>query len=148
MQPYLNEIATIIVALPHCKRLGLKISHLEQGRGAMELPPQADFIGNTKRQFMHSALATTLLDTLCGGVASSVYDGGRTVATLDLRIDHLTALDGSKTLFAEAECFHKNDDVAYIQGWAWQDTPDKPVAKASGTFMTNGKFQLQPKAGS
>ncbi len=146
MQDYLTEIATIIVDLPHCKRLGLKITRLDQGSGAMELPPQADFIGNTKRLFMHSAIATTLLDTLCGGVASSVYDGGRTVATLDLRIDHLTPLDGSKPLFAEAECFHRNEDVAYIQGWAWQDTPDKPVAKATGTFMTNGKFQLQPKA--
>lgn len=146
MHDYLNEIATIIVDLPHCKRLGLKITHLEQGRGTMEVSPQAEFIGNTKRQFMHSALATTLLDTLCGGVASSAYEGGRTVATLDLRIDHLSPLEASKPLFAEAECFHKNEEVAYIQGWAWQDTPDSPVAKATGTFMSNGKFQLKPGA--
>ncbi|NVK19712.1 MAG: PaaI family thioesterase [Methylocystaceae bacterium] len=142
MQDILSYIAETVQNLPHCKKLGLEITRLNQGSGATMLRPNPAFIGNPKRLFFHSAIATTVLDTLCGAVASSAYDGGRTVATLDLRLDHLTTMAGDKPLYGQAECFHKNDDVAYVRGWAWQDNPDEPVAKATGTFMVNGPFQL------
>lgn len=129
--------------LPHCKRLGLTFTQLDEGVGAMQLDPRPEFVGNTAQNFMHSAIVTTLLDTLCGTVASSAYSEGRTVATLDLRLDHLDRLHADRTLYAKAECFHHNDDVAYVRGWAWQDSEDKMVAKATGTFMASGTFKLQ-----
>lgn len=146
MQDILSHIAKTVENLPHCRTLGLRITRLDQGAGEINLQPKDDFIGNPKRRFFHSAIATTVLDTLCGAVASSAYEEGRTVATLDLRIDHLTTMAGDKPLFGQAECFHKNEDVVYVRGWAWQDSPDQLVAKATGTFMVNGSFKLQ-KAG-
>lgn len=143
MQDILDHIAQTLESLPHCQKLGLSVTRLEQGFGEIMLQPKDDFIGNPKKRFLHSAIATTLLDTLCGGVASAAYPGGRTVATLDLRLDHLTTMAPDLPLFGRAECFHKNDDVAYVRGWAWQSDPDQPFAKATGTFMVNGPFRLQ-----
>lgn len=131
-----------VESLPHCKRLGLKFSHLSVRHGAMELEPRPEFIGNPRHGLLHSAIVTTVLDTLCGTVASTSYPEGRTVATLDLRLDHLEPLQADKTLYARAECFHCNEDVAYVRGWAWQEDEDHMVAKATGTFMPSGSFKL------
>ncbi|NVJ90514.1 MAG: PaaI family thioesterase [Methylocystaceae bacterium] len=138
-----DHIRDIINSLPHCKKIGLHVSALEQGRGKVELQPNPAFIGNVEKNLMHSAIVTTLLDTLCGAVASSAYDEIKTVATLDLRLDHLNRLQGDKPLLGRAECFHYNNDVAYIRGWAWQDNEENLVAKATGSFMNNGPFALK-----
>ena len=29
-----------------------------------------------------------------------------------------------------------------LRGWAWQDSKDNLIAKATGTFMSNGQFKL------
>lgn len=144
MDPSIFQIMRHVVEnLPHCKKLGLTFNQLEKGVGGMQLAPKPAFVGNTAQNFMHSAIVTTLLDTLCGTVASSVYEEGRTVATLDLRIDHLERLHNDRLLYAKAECFHYNDDIAYVHGWAWQDDENNLVAKVTGTFMASGIFKLQ-----
>lgn len=142
MSDFLDHMRTIVENLPHCKKLGLKIPELSKGAGTIMLEPNDALISNPKRNLLHSAVVTTLLDTLCGTVASSAYPQGRTVATLDLRLDHLNPLQADQTLWGRAECFHFNDDVAYIRGWAWQEREDELVAKATGTFMANGEFKL------
>jgi len=141
--PHLQYMRTTVEDLPHCKRLGLKFTDLSVGSGQMYLEPRAELLVNVAQGFLHSAVVTTLLDTLSGAVASSAYPEGRTVATLDLRLDHLERLKGGETLYGRAECFHYNDDVAYVRGWAWQRGEDQLVAKATGTFMASGPFQLQ-----
>jgi uncharacterized protein (TIGR00369 family) len=141
--PHLDHMRQVIESLPHCKKLGLKITQLEQGKGAIQLEPRSELIGNTARNLLHSGVVTTLLDTLCGIVASSAYAEGRTVATLDLRLDHLQNLDASQMLYGKAECYHCNEDVAYVRGWAWQEDEAAPVAYCVGTFMTSGIFKLK-----
>lgn len=142
---YLDHIGQTIEALPHCRKIGFKISALSQGEGEAFLKSRPEFKSNPLKDVMHSALVTTLLDTLCGAVASSAYEGGRTVATLDLRLDHLAALDLNKDLYAMAKSFHCNDDIVYVNAYAWQDSKENPVAKATGSFMASGSFHLRPK---
>ncbi len=141
--PLLKFIRNTVQSLPHCQKLGLNIDSLEQGKGSISLLPKPELVGNQEFGLLHSAVVTTLLDTLCGTVASSAFPEGRTVATLDLRLDHLEVTVAHKPLYGRAECFHINDDVAYLRGWAWQEGEDKPIAKATGTFMAGGSFQLQ-----
>lgn len=144
MQNQLHHICKIVESLPHCKKMGLEFTEISIGAGAMRLEPQPNFICNTAKSILHSAVATTLLDTLCGTVATTAYEPPQTVATLDLRIDHLNHLKADLALMARAECFHLNEDVAFVRGWAWQVNETKLVAKATGTFMRNGSFSLQP----
>ncbi|WP_167730181.1 PaaI family thioesterase [Terasakiella sp. SH-1] len=134
---------TTVENLPHCKKLGLKFDNLEQGKGRMRLSPRPELICNPAKNLLHSAIVTTLLDTLCGTVASSIYPEGRTVATLDLRLDHLTPACADSPLYAEAECFHFDDDIAFVRGFAWQGEEQRQLTTALGSFKTNGHFQLQ-----
>ncbi|SCA57271.1 hypothetical protein MTBPR1_50027 [Candidatus Terasakiella magnetica] len=138
-----NFMRQTVENLPHCKKLGLRFEGLSQGQGCMFLQPRAELVCNKEKNLLHSAIVTTLLDTLCGTVASSVYPEGRTVATLDLRLDHLRSIKGDQTLYGRAECFHFNEDVAYVRSWAWQGDESHKIATATGTFKTNGTFQLQ-----
>jgi len=143
LHPHLDHMRNVVESLPHCQKLGLKITTLAQGIGTIQLEPRPELVGNVARNFLHSGVVTTLLDTLSGTVASSAYPEGRTVATLDLRLDHLQGLDGIKTLYGKAECYHFDNDVAYVRGWAWQEDEGKPVAYCVGTFMSSGPFELQ-----
>jgi len=143
--PHIDHIRHVVNSLPHCQKLGLEITELEQGSGTVQLEPRPELVGNIARNFLHSGVVTTLLDTLCGAVASSAYVEGRTVATLDLRIDHLLGLDANEKLFGKANCYHYDNNIAYVRAWAWQKAETIPVASCVGTFMSNGTFQLQTK---
>jgi uncharacterized protein (TIGR00369 family) len=141
----LDFMRQIVESLPHCKKLRLKVPELSQGKGTIFLEPHPGLLSNPSKQNIHSAVTTTLLDTLSGTVASSAYPGGRTVATLDLRIDHLRRAKADLPIWGRAECFHRTEDIAYVRGWAWQENEDYLIAKATGTFMPNGEFRLQPE---
>lgn len=140
---YLEHVRSVVQNLPHCKKLGLELTKLETGYGEIQLESRPELIGNFARRYLHSGVVMTLLDTLCGTVATSVYAGGRTVATLDLRLDHLQQLDANLPLYGKAVCFHSNTDLAYVRGWAWQEKENNHVACCVGTFMVSGPFQLQ-----
>ncbi len=143
MTDYFKFMQEVVENLPHCAKLGLKLPVLEKGFGTVALTPRPEMVSNPHKQVLHSAIVTTVLDTLCGTVASSAYEQGRTVATLDLRVDHLTPASLDFDLIGKAECFHMNDDIAYVRGWAWQNGEDNLIAKVTGTFMASGHFKLK-----
>lgn len=138
-QEIMARFREVIENLPHCRKIGLKVDYLDKGKGRFGLMPHDKMIGNPVKRFVHSGISTSLLDTLCGAVAMTAYPGfGQTVATLDLRLDHLRRLSVDARILAEAECYHFNDSVAYVRGRAWQDGSDEIALEATATFMPSG----------
>jgi acyl-coenzyme A thioesterase PaaI-like protein len=58
-------------------------------------------------------------------------------ATLDLRVDHLEAIRAGVEIEAHAECYHLNDQVAYVRGRAYVDR-DATIATLSATYAFTG----------
>jgi len=80
-------------------------------------------------------VVTTLLDHV-GGLAVWVALGEfQSIATLDLRVDYMRAAAARRDLIAEARCFHLTRSVAFVRAWAFEDSPDDPVAAAQSAYM-------------
>jgi uncharacterized protein (TIGR00369 family) len=84
----LRQIAEEMI--PFNKLLGIRMTHVEPGRGRLELPWRDEFVGDPLRPAMHGGVISALADT-AGGMAvwSSVEDSTARVSTIDLRIDYL-----------------------------------------------------------
>jgi len=87
--------------------------------------------------------------TLADGVLITLLDMAGTLAvwtrlgqfrpnaTLDLRVDHIEAIRAGVEIKAYAECYHLNDQVAYVRGHAYID-PNATVAALAATYAFTG----------
>jgi uncharacterized protein (TIGR00369 family) len=121
--------------LLHCRAFGMKVTHLEHGKGSMSIAYQKDLIGDTRSGVVHGGVITALLDSLGGLVAMSSVPDGTAVATLDLRIDYLRPATPGEAIRATAECHTVTKHVAFVRGAAYDESATDPIAHCTGAFM-------------
>jgi len=56
-------------------------------------------------------------------------------ATVDLRLDYLRMPSPGRMLIGRGECYGLQGDLAFVRGVAYEDSPDDPIAVATGTYM-------------
>ncbi|WP_281645399.1 PaaI family thioesterase [Parendozoicomonas sp. Alg238-R29] len=127
-----------LLAIPHCKTLGMSIVSADQSGITIELPWSEQIVGNRDTGVIHSGVVTTLMDTSCGISTVTALPAPEACPTLDLRIDHMTTPEPEKSLFATVEAYRVTRNIVFTRGTAWQDSPDQPIAHAVGTFMRLG----------
>lgn len=119
----------------HTHALGFAYEGLEGDRVRIRVPYRADLVGDPDTGVLAGGLVSTLLDHV-GGLAVWVALGGfRPIATLDLRVDYMRAATPGRDLIAEARCYRLTSSVAFVRAWAFEDTPDDPVAAAQSAYM-------------
>jgi uncharacterized protein (TIGR00369 family) len=130
--------------VPHNRALGLTVVNTSPPRVTAKLPWSPRLVGNPTTLAMHGGAITTLLDA-CSGI--SVYLKLRettAIATLDLRVDFLSAVPAQRDVFATAECHHLTRTIAFVRAWAWADDPEAPFAVATATFARAGSSLKEP----
>ncbi|MEQ8689435.1 MAG: PaaI family thioesterase [bacterium] len=122
---------------PHGEALGLTVVKQGGGRATVSVPYNPELVGDPDSGVIHGGVLTTMLDNASGMSIRSAeeLDGDTAIATLDLRIDYMRSATPFTAIIAEAECYKRTKNVAFVRGVAYQTDKDDPVATSVATFM-------------
>lgn len=122
---------------PHGEAIMLEKLEQSESRSKVAIPYNDNLVGDPETGVIHGGVVTTLLDTACGMSVRSEVElaGEKAIATLDLRIDYMRPATPGEKIYAEAECYRRTQNIAFVRGTAYQQDISKPIASCSATFM-------------
>jgi uncharacterized protein (TIGR00369 family) len=133
--PILDILPQLAAGAAHTHALGFVYDSLDGDRVRIRAPWREDLVGDPETDVLSGGLVTTLLDHV-GGLAVWIALGKfEAIATLDLRVDYMRAARARRDLVAEARCYHLTRSVAFVRAWAFEDSPDDPVAAAQSAYI-------------
>lgn len=127
--------------VPHNLALNVQVVEAARGRVVSKVPWAPHLVGNPESEALHGGVITTLLDAAGGAAVFLWFEEIPSIATLDLRVDHLRPSPAREDLYARAECYRVTRNVAFVRGVAWCVDEGSPVASMTATYMlgTRGK---------
>jgi uncharacterized protein (TIGR00369 family) len=143
-----TELATLMrsrAGTAFIMALGAEIVEASVGKTLMRLPYAQKLVGNPDTGVLHGGAITALLDHACGmavgtGLGVIVTEpearASLSYATLDLRIDYMKAARPDADVFVIGQCVKVTRQIVFASGRAYQESPDDPIATATGTFIT------------
>lgn len=153
--PILDILPQLAAGAAHTHALGFVYDSLDGDRVRIRAPWREDLVGDPETGVLSGGLVTTLLDHV-GGLAVWIALGQfEPVATLDLRVDYMRPAAARRDLVAEARCYRLTRSVAFVRAWAFEDSPDDPVAAAQSAYILSSmrnrslgsNLRNDPKAG-
>lgn len=138
-----NLVERMCEFIPHAHELGIVLETVDGEEVTMRLPYRAALVGNPETGVMHSGLLTVLLDHTLG-IAGICCDRVKPMITptLDLRIDHLGVAPAGKDILATARVYRVTRRILFVEGFAWSESRDKPVARATGSWVQMRELNL------
>ncbi len=133
--------------IPHMGALGVQLVNFEVGKVTVRLPYRPEIVGNPDTGVIAGGAISALLDNVCGSSVVARVARPNAFATLDLRIDYMKPAVPERDVFAFAECYKVTRLIAFVRGYAYQDSPDEPIANATATFMFTGQGMLAQAKG-
>jgi len=121
--------------IPHNLALGVQVLEAARGRVRAKVPWAPHLVGNPENEALHGGVITSLLDAAGGAAVFLSFDELPSIATLDLRVDHLRPSPAREDLFARAECYRVTRNVAFVRGVAWCVDEGSAVATMTATYM-------------
>jgi uncharacterized protein (TIGR00369 family) len=121
--------------IQHGQVLGLEVVSYQSRSLLVKLPYRPEIVGNPYAGHIHSGAVSVLVDQTSGAAVMLELDQRESVATLDLRIDHLRPAKAGEALYAKAECYRLAREVGFVRCVCYEDDPADPVATSMSTFM-------------
>ena len=131
--------------IPHTHLLGIRLEHIDGEELTMRLPYQQDLVGDPDTGILHGGALTVLLDQTLGmsAICSDSLKPSVT-PTLDLRIDHLGVAPAGQDILATAKVYKTTRKILFIEGVAYCESRDKPIARATGSWVRLSEVDLTP----
>ncbi|MDH4041743.1 MAG: PaaI family thioesterase [Gammaproteobacteria bacterium] len=130
--------------IPHARELGIRLEAIVGEEVTLRLPYRANLVGNPETGAIHSGVLTVLLDQTLGTAGICCDAVGATITpTLDLRIDHLGVAPAGRDILATARVYKVTRRILFVEGYAWCESRDKPVARASGSWVLMRELDLK-----
>lgn len=121
--------------VPHNLALGVEIVEAARGMVVSRVRWAPHLVGNPESLALHGGVVTSLLDAAGGAAVFLWFAEIPSIATLDLRVDHLRPTPARADLHARAECHRVGRNVAFVRGTAWCEDERSPVATMAATYM-------------
>lgn len=130
--------------IPHSMLQGIRLEQVDDEEVTMRLPYRPELVGNPESGAMHSGALTVLLDHTLGtaGICCNAV-GPMMTPTLDLRIDHLRVAPSGRDILATARVYRVTRRIIFVEGFAWCESRDKPVARAAGSWVLMPELDLR-----
>jgi len=135
--PIASLLPQLASGAAHTHALGFAFEALDGDRVRLRVPWREDLVGDPETGVLAGGLVTTLLDHVGGLAVWIALDRFEPIATLDLRVDYMRAAEPRRDLIAEARCYRLTRSIAFVRAWAFEDSPDDPVAAAQSAYMVN-----------
>ena len=140
--------ALATLASPYARELGFELRSADPEWCVLALPYQAKLIGNPATGVLHGGAITALIDSCYGLAVFARLNKLRGMATLDLRIDYLKPATPGRDVLGGAVCHKLTQELAFVRGCAYHDTPDDPIATSVSIFMFTGVPMVAPQPAS
>ncbi len=129
--------------IPHTVSLGVSVESVRGDELTLRLPYREELVGDPDTGVLHGGAITVLLDQTMGisCVCSDAFKPSVT-PTLDLRIDHLGVAPPGRDIFASARVYRATRRLLFVEGQAWCESRDKPIARALGTWVRMAPVDL------
>lgn len=122
--------------IAHTHALGITVEKVEGEELTLRLPYAENLVGDPATGILHGGVITVLLDQTLGVSALACDSLPPSIApTLDLRIDHLGVAPPGKDILATASVYRTTRRVLFTHGFAYWDSPDNTIARATGTWL-------------
>lgn len=132
-----HRLVTLMNAhIPHAALLGIRVESIVDEELTLRLPFQDTLIGDADAGTLHGGVLTVLLDQTLG-LATLCSDLGEPAVTptLDLRIDHLRVAPPGMDVYATAKVYRSTRKILFVEGVAYCESTDKPIARATGSWV-------------
>jgi uncharacterized protein (TIGR00369 family) len=132
--------------IPHAAAIGMTMVRHDETACITRVPYAEHLVGDPDTGVLHGGVLTALLDNTCGmAVRPPNYEPGSfTMATLDLRIDYMDSAEPYRDIYAEAVCYKRTRNIAFVRATAYHDTAEEPIATCVASFMMNTPSERRP----
>ena len=122
--------------IPHAALLGIEVECIDGEELTLKLPYQTVLVGDSAAGTLHGGVLTVLLDQTLG-MATVCSDASEpsVTPTLDLRIDHLRVAPAGMDIFASARVYKATRKILFVEGFAYCESKDNPIARATGSWV-------------
>jgi uncharacterized protein (TIGR00369 family) len=134
--------------IPHARAIGMTLVRHDAAGVVVRVPYAGHLVGDPDTGVIHGGVLTALLDN-ASGIAVRAPDGAQAevaMATLDLRIDYMGPAEPDKDIYAEALCYKRTRNIAFVRASAYQDSPADPIATCVATFMLDTRREPRDPA--
>ena len=119
----------------HGRALGLDYRASGDGWIELALPWREELVGVEATGVLASGAIISLLDTCGGASVWQALGGYQPIVTIDLRLDYFRPALKGETVIARCRCDKLTRQIAFVSGIAHTGDPERPVARATGTYM-------------
>ena len=138
-----DMIHRILRSIVHTHLQGICLESIDGEELTLKMPYRKELVGNPETGAIHGGALTVLLDHTLGIAGMCCDQVEATITpTLDLRIDHLGVAPAGKDIFAVARIYKVTRRVLFAEGFAYCESRDKPIAKATGSWVLMPELRL------
>jgi uncharacterized protein (TIGR00369 family) len=121
----------------HGRALGIEYRASGAHWVELALPWREELVGVEDSGILASGAIVSLVDTAGGASIWMALGRFQPIVTIDLRLDYLRPAIKGETVVARCECYKLTRAIGFVSGIAHGGDADRPIARATGTFMLN-----------
>jgi uncharacterized protein (TIGR00369 family) len=142
----MNEPEDHMLSIPHARAIGMTLVRHDATGSVVRVPYAEHLVGDPDTGVIHGGVLTALLDNTCGIAVRPPDSEVIGIATLDLRIDYMGSAQPHRDIYAEAVCYKRTRNIAFVRASAYQDSPAEPIATCVAAFMLDTRNEPRAAA--